>query len=73
VIERLGDCALLRFKLDTGRAHQIRMHCAHMSHPISGERLVCEAPLPPLFDKLLQLLRRSAGVDPQMAQTDVVD
>jgi 23S rRNA pseudouridine1911/1915/1917 synthase len=90
VIERLGDFALLRFKLDTGRTHQIRVHCAHMNHPIvgdptysrarrlpvelpgqalhavqlglnhpiSGERLVCEAPLPTPFEKLLAVLRR---------------
>jgi 23S rRNA pseudouridine1911/1915/1917 synthase len=90
VIERLGDCALLRFKLDTGRTHQIRVHCAHighpivgdpvysrcrklpaalpgqalhavalgLNHPITGERLLCEAPLPPAFEKLLAVLRR---------------
>ncbi len=93
VIERLGDHALLRFKLDTGRTHQIRVHCAHMNHPIvgdptysrarrlpvslpgqalhavelglnhpiSGERIVCEAPLPEPFEKLLGVLRRRQG------------
>ena len=35
--ERLGDYSLLRFKLDTGRTHQIRVHCAHMGHPIVGD------------------------------------
>ena len=37
LVERLGDYALLRFKLDTGRTHQIRVHCAHMNHPIVGD------------------------------------
>ena len=35
--ERLGDYSLLRFKLDTGRTHQIRVHCAHMNHPVVGD------------------------------------
>jgi 23S rRNA pseudouridine1911/1915/1917 synthase len=94
VVERLGDYALLRFKLDTGRTHQIRVHCAHMTHPIvgdpvysrcrnlplalpgqalhavqlgldhpiTGERLVCQAPLPPVLNRLLAVLRRRAGL-----------
>lgn len=37
VIERLGDYSLLKFKLDTGRTHQIRVHCAHIGHPIVGD------------------------------------
>jgi 23S rRNA pseudouridine1911/1915/1917 synthase len=90
VIERLGDFALLRFRLDTGRTHQIRVHCVHINHPIvgdatygrcrrlpvdlpgqalhavqlgldhpiSGARMVFEAPLPHAFGKLLAALRR---------------
>ncbi|SBO43901.1 putative enzyme [Cyanobium sp. NIES-981] len=89
VQERLGDFALLRYKLDTGRTHQIRVHSAHMGHPIvgdpvysrcrrlplalpgqalhamrlgldhpiTGERLVLEAPLPAVLEALLQRLR----------------
>jgi 23S rRNA pseudouridine1911/1915/1917 synthase len=90
VVERLGDHALLRFRLDTGRTHQIRVHCAHMGHPIvgdqaysrcrrlpialagqalhavalgldhpiTGERMSFEAPLPEVFTRLLTVLRR---------------
>ena len=90
LIDRFGDYSLLRFKLDTGRTHQIRVHCAHVGHPIvgdptyshcrhlpmkltgqalhatalgldhpvSGERMLFEAPLPPVFEKLLLALRR---------------
>ena len=35
--ERLGQYCLLGFKLDTGRTHQIRVHSAHMGHPILGD------------------------------------
>jgi 23S rRNA pseudouridine1911/1915/1917 synthase len=98
VIERLGDHALLRFKLDTGRTHQIRVHCAHIGHPIVGdpvysrcrrlplalpgqalhavqlgldhpisrERLLLQAPLPPVFEKLLALLRRRQQTGPAL-------
>ncbi|MCP9810282.1 RluA family pseudouridine synthase [Cyanobium sp. HWJ4-Hawea] len=90
LVERLGDYSLLRFKLDTGRTHQIRVHCAHLGHPIvgdltysrcrklpmalpgqalhavqlgldhpiTGERLKFEAPLPEMFERLLAVLRR---------------
>ncbi|BEV35292.1 RluA family pseudouridine synthase [Synechococcus sp. M16CYN] len=37
LLERLNEYSLLRFKLDTGRTHQIRVHCAHMNHPIVGD------------------------------------
>tara|TARA_Y100001968_G_scaffold51762_1_gene42734 strand:- start:47046 stop:48011 length:966 start_codon:yes stop_codon:yes gene_type:complete len=38
LIERLGDYSLVEFKLDTGRTHQIRVHCAHIGHPILGDQ-----------------------------------
>jgi 23S rRNA pseudouridine1911/1915/1917 synthase len=91
LIERLGPYSLLRIKLDTGRTHQIPVHCAHighpivgdptygrcrhlpvdlpgqalhavqlgLDHPIKGERLALEAPLPPVFETLLLILRRA--------------
>jgi len=90
VEERLGNHTLMRFRLDTGRTHQIRVHCAHighplvgdatysrcrrmpvalpgqalhavqlgLDHPITGERMRFEAPLPESFERLLSALRR---------------
>ncbi len=38
LIERFGNFSLLKFKLDTGRTHQIRVHSAHIGHPIIGDQ-----------------------------------
>jgi 23S rRNA pseudouridine1911/1915/1917 synthase len=34
-----GSTALLRFELETGRTHQIRMHARHVGHPIFADEL----------------------------------
>ncbi len=38
LIEKLGNYSLIQFKLETGRTHQIRVHCAHIGHPILGDQ-----------------------------------
>ncbi|ERN39767.1 Pseudouridylate synthase, 23S RNA-specific [Rubidibacter lacunae KORDI 51-2] len=35
--ERLGNFTLLHFQLQTGRTHQIRVHCARVGHPLVGD------------------------------------
>lgn len=35
--ERLGNYSLILFTLETGRTHQIRVHCSFMGHPIVGD------------------------------------
>ncbi len=42
VIERLGDYTLLEMELETGRTHQIRVHMAHIGHPLLGDWLYGE-------------------------------
>jgi 23S rRNA pseudouridine1911/1915/1917 synthase len=38
VKERLRDATLLEVEIKTGRTHQIRVHMAHVGHPILGDR-----------------------------------
>ncbi len=37
VAERLGNYTLVQFQLETGRTHQIRVHSAHIGHPVVGD------------------------------------
>ena len=36
-VERLGHFALVRFRLETGRTHQIRVHAQSIGHPVFGD------------------------------------
>jgi len=37
--QQIGTCTMLSCKLHTGRTHQIRVHCAHVRHPIINDTL----------------------------------
>ena len=36
-LERIGNYSLMQFLLETGRTHQIRVHCSHLGHPLVGD------------------------------------
>ena len=94
VLERFGEYTLVECQLETGRTHQIRVHMAHighpvvgdpkygvnrhgkvkgnfaiggqalhsvslaLTHPVTGERMVFECPMPEDMNKILVRLRR---------------
>lgn len=37
-VERFREYSLLEVRLETGRTHQIRVHMAHIGHPVAGDR-----------------------------------
>ena len=37
VLERLSGFTLVECRLETGRTHQIRVHMAHIGHPVAGD------------------------------------
>ena len=44
VIARYNGCTHVRCKLETGRTHQIRVHMAHIGHPLLGDEVYCKKP-----------------------------
>lgn len=43
VIERFSGFCHCRFRLETGRTHQIRVHAASMGHPVAGDTVYGDA------------------------------
>ena len=43
VLGKQGPIALVEFKIETGRMHQIRIHAAELGHPVVGDRLYGDA------------------------------
>ena len=43
VLAKKGPVALVEFKIETGRMHQIRIHAAELGHPVVGDRTYGDA------------------------------
>lgn len=55
----------IQCRLETGRTHQIRLHCQHIGHPVLGDRIYGGNPLPLWMDEalgqaLLEVMPRQA-------------
>lgn len=59
-LKRLDHCALIECRLETGRTHQVRVHCASIGHALLGDPVYGRTPKPlrALLDRLE--LRRQA-------------
>jgi len=54
LIERLAHAALIECRLETGRTHQVRVHCASIGHALLGDPAYGRTPKPlrPVLDAL---------------------
>jgi 23S rRNA pseudouridine1911/1915/1917 synthase len=54
VLERLDEAALIECRLETGRTHQVRVHCASIGHALLGDPAYGRTPksLRALLDRL---------------------
>ena len=60
VMEKFRLHTRLRLRLETGRTHQIRVHMAHITHPLVGDPVYGGRPRPPknASEELREMLRQ---------------
>ncbi len=57
VLREVAGFTLIEAKLDTGRTHQIRVHCAALGHPIAGDTVYGGCAIPGLRRQFLHAYR----------------
>jgi len=57
-LEKFGKYSLVQIKPETGRTHQIRVHLAHLKHPVAGDRQYGKRPVNEIEGKACQALNR---------------
>lgn len=65
IMENYRNYTRLRLRLETGRTHQIRVHMAHIAHPLLGDQTYGGRPCPPKnasedFMEVLRNFKRQA-------------
>ena len=65
IMENFRNYTRLRLRLETGRTHQIRVHMAHIAHPLLGDQTYGGRPRPPknaseAFNEVLRNFKRQA-------------
>ncbi|WP_439256560.1 23S rRNA pseudouridine(1911/1915/1917) synthase RluD [Lonepinella sp. BR2271] len=65
IMEHFRNYTRLRLRLETGRTHQIRVHMAHIAHPLLGDQTYGGRPRPPknateAFSTVLRHFQRQA-------------
>ncbi|AOF52765.1 23S rRNA pseudouridine(1911/1915/1917) synthase [Rodentibacter caecimuris] len=59
IMENFRNYTRLRLRLETGRTHQIRVHMAHIAHPLLGDQTYGGRPRPPknASENFMEVLR----------------